>query len=708
MSYQVINPFIQFVDPINGNPLSAGSVYFGRKDSDPKNQPANRINVYAVQDNGSEVLLSQPITLNGAGQPQYSGSVKQIKIELYAGENSYAIQVFNKNGSQKGYSPRVSSMVDVASLASATSSVIIAGKQAYKISASVDYLTPEQFFIAGEVDDTGMLMRMAAAITDGSRCEFQEREYIISYAGTGLAPYAQAPYGAVIIDISGHKNVTLNGNNATIKCVNHNIATNGGFLFLRGSANQSPRVRGFSFDMSFIGVNTSSLYYPWCGAIVFFDEATGTHTQDELCSDVVVEDCAFKLYHPYGAFALSGTAYDGDPNNGYKLFGVFVSGDNDATTRATQNNKVRLSDCLFKSGHNGYGLWVWCYNDVFIENPTAESWVLKYSTAGGVYAGSSVPFVRYHQFYCKGVQISNIQFTAKPSSERVGAFAGEARAIGLNTNLNAAGLDGGDMIISGGSITAGNGDLANSATDVLIFCNAYGRLSLDGGMLIDGMPASSNDNGGGTVLQYSPESTSGTGYGEVHIGDISLGKNLSYLNSIEFFNGASSAANRRCKLLTISDVCSMSQFQYFLDTDGGSAAVAKGVDELRIGDVLIDGTNNTVFGPASTNSRAFRFAGESTDTISGNNVKVKGKYYEFITTNLQNGALMNFDAYSSKNTTTRVLGLRVPILNLVVTGSPEATQVANIGSTARRTDGGAGTTFYVKESGTSDTGWVAK
>lgn len=708
MSYQVISPFIQFVDTANGQPLGAGQLYFGRQDSDPKNQPANRINVYAVQDNGTEVLLSQPITLNAAGQPQYNGSVKQLRVEMYGTELSYSVQVFSKSGSQKGYSPRVTAMIDLAALAAPQSTVVIAGKEARKISASVDYLTPEQFYVAGEIDDTGMLMRMAAAITDGSRCEFQEREYLISYAGTGLAPFANAPYGAVVVDISGHSNVTLNGNNCTIKCVSHNIALNGGFLFMRGSANQSPRVRGFNFDMTFTGVNTSNLYYPWVGAIVFFDEATGTHSQNELCNDVVVEDCTFKLYHPYGAFALSGTSYDGDPNNGYKMFGVFASGDNDATTRATQNNKIRLSDCLFKSGHNGYGLWVWCYNDVSIENPTAESWVLKFSTQTGAYAGCGVPFVRYHQFYCKGIQISNIQFTGKPSNERTGAFAGGARAIGLNTNLNAAGLDGGDMIISGGSIIAGNGDAANSEPDVLIFCNAYGRLSLDGGMLIDGIPASSNAHGGGTALQYSSESTGGTGYGEVHIGDISFGKNLSYLNSIEFFNGASSAANRRCKLLAISDVCSMSQFQYFLDTDGGSSATAKGVDELRMGDVLIDGTNNTVFSPSSTNSRAFRFAGTPTDSISGNNVKVKGKYYEFITENLQDGALLSFDAYFSRDTTERVLGPRSPILNLIITGTPEGNQVANVGSTARRTDGGAGTTFYVKESGLGNTGWVGK
>lgn len=130
MSYQVINPFIQFVDPINGKPLSGGSLYFGRQDTDPKNQPANRINVYAAQDNGTEVLLAQPITLNGAGQPQYSGSVKQLKVETYAGESAYCVQVFNKSGSQKGYSARVYSLLDIESLASTTSNVLIAGIKA--------------------------------------------------------------------------------------------------------------------------------------------------------------------------------------------------------------------------------------------------------------------------------------------------------------------------------------------------------------------------------------------------------------------------------------------------------------------------------------------------------------------------------------------------------------------------------------------------
>lgn len=42
------------------------------------------------------------------------------------------------------------------------------------------------------------------------------------------------------------------------------------------------------------------------------------------------------------------------------------------------------------------------------------------------------------------------------------------------------------------------------------------------------------------------------------------------------------------------------------------------------------------------------------------------------------------------------------------TGTPEGAITANIGSTYSRLDGGAGTSFYVKESGVGNTGWVAK
>jgi hypothetical protein len=42
------------------------------------------------------------------------------------------------------------------------------------------------------------------------------------------------------------------------------------------------------------------------------------------------------------------------------------------------------------------------------------------------------------------------------------------------------------------------------------------------------------------------------------------------------------------------------------------------------------------------------------------------------------------------------------------TGSPETVVAAPVGSLYLRKDGGAATTLYVKETGTGNTGWVAK
>lgn len=41
-------------------------------------------------------------------------------------------------------------------------------------------------------------------------------------------------------------------------------------------------------------------------------------------------------------------------------------------------------------------------------------------------------------------------------------------------------------------------------------------------------------------------------------------------------------------------------------------------------------------------------------------------------------------------------------------GSPQGVITATVGSLYARTDGGTGTTLYVKETGTGNTGWVAK
>lgn len=54
------------------------------------------------------------------------------------------------------------------------------------------------------------------------------------------------------------------------------------------------------------------------------------------------------------------------------------------------------------------------------------------------------------------------------------------------------------------------------------------------------------------------------------------------------------------------------------------------------------------------------------------------------------------------------LALQSNVIILAGSGDPNSVVTASVGSLYLRTDGGAGTTLYVKESGTGNTGWAAK
>lgn len=55
-----------------------------------------------------------------------------------------------------------------------------------------------------------------------------------------------------------------------------------------------------------------------------------------------------------------------------------------------------------------------------------------------------------------------------------------------------------------------------------------------------------------------------------------------------------------------------------------------------------------------------------------------------------------------------------PLLNTLIqyihigSGTPEGNETGSVGHIYLRTNGGANTTLYVKESGTAKTGWIAK
>lgn len=95
--------------------------------------------------------------------------------------------------------------------------------------------------------------------------------------------------------------------------------------------------------------------------------------------------------------------------------------------------------------------------------------------------------------------------------------------------------------------------------------------------------------------------------------------------------------------------------------------------------------------PAKTNTVALRCQGHG----SGSSVDI------FQVTDSSNATV-----YLGVSSTGVTLANGVRVLSGA--GSPEGVVSAPVGSTFHRTNGGAGTCLYVKESGTGNTGWIAK
>ena len=129
--------------------------------------------------------------------------------------------------------------------------------------------------------------------------------------------------------------------------------------------------------------------------------------------------------------------------------------------------------------------------------------------------------------------------------------------------------------------------------------------------------------------------------------------------------------------------------------------------------VAIDGLININSGTIG-NLYVFRARAETTGsgTVSGN------RYGLFIADqNIGTVSGTVYNLYSAGSARRNVFEGQVEVGSKILlgtaelrfgTGSPEGAVTAPVGSAYFRTDGGANTTFYVKESGSGNTGWVAK
>lgn len=133
MSYTLQNPFISFVDANKPKPVGLGKLFVGLPGTDPEQFP---VDVHAVQPDGTELLLSQPITLTSGGVASFNGSPVQLKI--YA--ETVSIKVASSSGAQVYYTARWDvpsrGMVSISDIAAINSSIIIGGTSAAQVGAN--------------------------------------------------------------------------------------------------------------------------------------------------------------------------------------------------------------------------------------------------------------------------------------------------------------------------------------------------------------------------------------------------------------------------------------------------------------------------------------------------------------------------------------------------------------------------------------------
>lgn len=90
-----------FTMPRSFKAVANGKIYIGQIDTDPVN-PANQIQVYLENEDGSRVPVSQPLIINAGGYPVYNG-----QIAKFVTVKGHSMAVYDASNAQQFYYPNV-------------------------------------------------------------------------------------------------------------------------------------------------------------------------------------------------------------------------------------------------------------------------------------------------------------------------------------------------------------------------------------------------------------------------------------------------------------------------------------------------------------------------------------------------------------------------------------------------------------------------
>ncbi|EPQ3347133.1 phage head-binding domain-containing protein [Citrobacter freundii] len=147
-----------FTMPRSFKAVANGKIYIGQIDTDPVN-PANQIQVYLENEDGSHVPVSQPLIINAGGYPVYNG-----QIAKFVTVQGHSMAIYDAYGAQQFYYPNVlkydPDQFKNTLAGHDPAGAMLIGLHHGTVSDAIKYVTPEMFGAAGDgVTDDSVAMR---------------------------------------------------------------------------------------------------------------------------------------------------------------------------------------------------------------------------------------------------------------------------------------------------------------------------------------------------------------------------------------------------------------------------------------------------------------------------------------------------------------------------------------------------------------------
>jgi hypothetical protein len=579
----------------------------------------------------------------------------------------------------------------------------------------------------GVTDDTAAIQLAAAALTNGMSLYFPAGTYIVD-------GFVGGQDVSSVIRIEKKNRVTIYGDGARIRC-NLDMTTKSATLIHFLGCNEC-EVKGLNLDIEASGypIYLTNLYETWATAV--WVEKASDGTTSNRC---VVRDCFIRTYHPQGASIGDGTGNPIHPTYAGKLQSVVVYGGYDAVT-PRYNDACQVANNTFFQCTSRV-VWLWMTRDCIVSNNSfyecgidatafslmvirlthanngtviegnvieggySSSAAILISDNGGVYSPTDVVVsgnvIRNHQA-STGVFVDGYRRLSITGNTI--QMPNDARGISLDDGSNNVGDD---LTITGNSIGHTGGTFTSDG--IYMLTQGVGTIS---GNTIRGFRYGVNlEVGAPTITGNSITSNNSHG---IFCNSTVTGAYI-MSNNISSNGGSGVASNSGAAGLVVIGNYIAANGNYGIRT-GTNATVLNnqiinnvnqgiraGSNSMINGNVVSDGSSTAI------TARGIEQDGTATGcTISANTVRspagkfLHGIYMPSFAANVENNI-----TYASGTTADIATGTSSNV-KASGAGTPEGAINAAPGSTWSRTNGGAGTSFYIKETGTGNTGWVAK